>query len=151
MKIALITVLLFFGIESKSSEMKLLEFKTDYCTYFPEGTVSRPNLWKDCCISHDLWYWIGGTKSEQDQADINLKTCVTKKSSSFYGNLMYSGVRLGHLSPIKSKYIWSWGWNNKDRHYQAVTNSEKDQAKQSLSNIGEHQDLANIFIKEHLE
>ena len=151
MRLLLITILLTFGIDSQSSEVKLLEFKTDYCTYFPEGTISSPNLCRDCCIGHDLWYWIGGTKSEQDQADIDLKTCVTKKSSSFYGNLMYSGVRLGHLSPIMSKYKWSWGWNNKNRHYQTVTNSEKDQAKQLLINLDDHQDLADIFIKEHLE
>ena len=153
MKILLV-LLLFTSFESHSSnsrEGELLNFKTDYCTYFPEGTPSRPKLWQDCCVSHDLWYWIGGTKNEQDQADLVLKRCVSQKASSFYGNLMYSGVRLGHLSPIKSKYKWSWGWNKKERHFQIVSLEEKAQAKQILIGIDENLYLINKFIKEHLE
>jgi hypothetical protein len=143
----LILLLFIFTYEASSKELRLLDFKTDNCTFFPEGTVSKPDVWKDCCVSHDLWYWVGGTSKEQDQADLDLKSCVTRKSSSFYGNLMYQGVRLGHLSPIKSEYRWSWGWAEESREFQALTTDEKNKAKQLLRDIGKNQKLANDFIK----
>lgn len=144
-------ILLFISTTSYSSEIKQLKnFKTDFCTYFPEGTGARPTLWKDCCIYHDMKYWIGGTHAEQDKADITLRECVRKKANGFYAGLMYRGVRLGHYSPIKSKYRWGWGWHKKG-FYGNLTHEQLKQAKALIQQSGEDRRLINRFIKEYLE
>ena len=79
----------------------LSPFKTDLCTGFLEGPPGKPNQWAHCCILHDIAYWASGTKADSDRADKRLKHCVTKASGSFWGNLLYTGVRAGRYSPIK--------------------------------------------------
>lgn len=130
------------------SKASLHKFVTDYCTYFPEGTPNKPNLWKDCCISHDLSYWVGGDKEDQDEADLRLKKCVTGKAGNFYGSLMYRGVRMGHYSPIKNKYRWSWGWQIKDRVFQSLTDEEKTLVKQIVRKSKIKPSLIDKFIEE---
>ncbi len=106
-----------------ASDLKV--FYTDYCTGFNEGTLSHPNLWKDCCFEHDLRYWFGGTKKDEDFADLQLKKCVKNKAGTFYANIMYYGVRVGHLSPIKHKTYWGWGWTPKSKEYYAPLTKDK--------------------------
>ena len=129
--------------------MELRGFQTDLCTMFPEGTVNRPGVWKDCCIYHDLKYWIGGTKKEQYEADVKLRECVRSKTNWFYAGLMYKGVRLGHYSPIKNKYQWGWGWHKKGWFGQ-LNKDQLDKAKSLI--IGHKIDpkLKNKFIQEYL-
>ncbi|WP_216662021.1 hypothetical protein [Niveibacterium sp. COAC-50] len=42
----------------------LKPFTTDGCSSFPDGTPWQQTLWLDCCVKHDIAYWIGGTKEE---------------------------------------------------------------------------------------
>lgn len=130
----------------------LNEFKTDYCTFFPEGTPSKPDVWKDCCLQHDLAYWTGGSKSKQDLADLELKKCVTKSSSPFFGNLMYRGVRIGHYSPIKNEGYWGNGWGDKERGFKPLSLTEKEviiEAVKSLSLDPQYIDnYLKLYIKE---
>lgn len=84
-------------------------FTSDYCTFFPNGTPSRPQLWRDCCFKHDQDYWLGGSSEEQLKSDIELKECVTQVAGDLYGFIIYWGVRIGHYSPIKHKTKWGWG------------------------------------------
>lgn len=142
--------LLIFLISFSAHGSEILDFKTDLCTYFPEGTYSSPNLWKHCCIEHDLYYWVGGIKTKQDLADIKLRECVKKASNDFYGNLMYRGVVLGHLSPVKNQYKWAWGHNNELREFEALTKTEKEKAKQSLLNSHIDPQIIDKFINENL-
>jgi hypothetical protein len=102
---------------------ELKPFYTDLCTFFPEGTRLEPRLWEDCCVQHDLVYWAGGSKAQQKQSDKELKQCVTDKAGKMWGNLMYRGVRMGHLSPIKSKMKWGHGWGD-NRSFQVLDKSE---------------------------
>jgi hypothetical protein len=95
---------------SDSGDSTLQDFKTDYCTMFPNGTLFNSILWKHCCYRHDLKYWAGGTEDEQKVADNELNKCVVKASNSFYAFIIYQGVRIGHYSPIKHKSKWGWGW-----------------------------------------
>lgn len=110
---------------AKASESKLHTFETDGCTLFVDGTSSKPNLWKHCCISHDLRYWFGGTKEDMDTEDLRLKLCVEKAAGPRWAGLIYYGVRMGHYSPIKNKYQWAWGWSPK-RSYQKSSQTEID-------------------------
>jgi hypothetical protein len=84
-------------------------FVTDGCTMFPEGTPQNPQLWADCCLEHDLRFWAGGTLAARDRADLRLRDCVAERADQRTAQMMYLGVRMGHLSPVK---IPSGQWGN---------------------------------------
>ena len=109
----------------------LKPFETDGCTMFLDGTKEKPDLWKHCCTYHDLRYWYGGTLKDQDQSDLKLKHCVEKVAGTKWANLIYTGVRAGHYSPIKNKYAWAWGWNPK-RDKEPLTPTDLLYVKQEL-------------------
>lgn len=136
----LIAILTVFTSAVYANELK--NFESDYCTYFPEGTILRPGVWQDCCFNHDLRYWFGGTQADMDKADLKLRSCVSKKAGSFYGNMMYYGVRAGHYSPIKNKRKWSWGWKTKRSGELSI--EEKTVINKGLDAL----DLDEVFLKE---
>ena len=96
---------------SLRAEIKLKTFETDGCTMFVDGPKGQRNLWKHCCVEHDLRYWFGGSSEDMDAADLRLKSCVEKVGGKKWANLMYTGIRAGHYSPIKFKYRWGWAWS----------------------------------------
>lgn len=128
---------------------KVQPFVTDGCTMFPDGTRREPKLWYNCCLAHDLVYWLGGGKQLQKQADQELRACVIDVSSGFRGNLMYFGVRLGHYSPIKNKYQWGWGREGKNP-FSPVTNEEKKEALRLISPEPIESEVKENFIKNYL-
>ena len=67
--------LLFLGCESakEAGEPQLSDFKSDGCSLFVDGTFKDRDLWKGCCVEHDVAYWQGGTKKERKQADLKKK------------------------------------------------------------------------------
>ena len=91
----------------------LKPFVTDGCTMFVDGTISSPGLWRSCCVEHDLRYWYGGSDSEMDATDNHIRDCVERVAGASWAKVVYTGIRAGHYSPIKNKYQWSWGWNQK--------------------------------------
>lgn len=119
---ALICILLplFAAETSRALDSPLLRpFETDYCTGFPEGTRSNPDLWKHCCIEHDLHFWAGGSIQARRRADRRIKECITEAGAPGIGKLMYLGIRLGALSPFKiKKKKWGNAWvdGRGDRH-----------------------------------
>lgn len=147
----MIRFLLAFTLILPAFGAELSPFSSDECTYFPEGTHSQPKLWAECCVEHDLKYWIGGTKSEQVTSDLQLKDCVSQKSSEFYGELMYRGVVLGHLSPIKSETRWSWGFGKPYREFQALSKDDKDLALEIIEQADIDPDMKRRFIKQYLK
>jgi hypothetical protein len=89
-------------------------FTTDYCTNYPEGTRSEPDLWKHCCLFHDLYLWAGGSKKDRLASDRELKSCIEKTGAHFEANLMYMAVRAGSYSPIKYPDMrWGNAWTNR--------------------------------------
>ncbi len=88
----------------------LKPFFTDGCTLFLDGTNKHPNLWVHCCKEHDMRYWFGGSEADRDKTDLRLKACVQDVAGETWAALIYAGVKTGHLSPIKNKTHWSWGW-----------------------------------------
>jgi len=119
---------------SKESAVALKPFFTDGCTLFLEGPKDRPNLWRHCCIEHDLRYWFGGTKDNRDATDLRLKSCIDKVAGSNWARVIYYGVKTGHLSPIKNKTQWNWGWKEK-RDYGPLTSDEVSAVKRQLSHM----------------
>lgn len=132
----LFTLAPIVGAESdtKESSHLLKPFFTDGCTLFIEGPKDKPNLWKHCCVEHDLRYWFGGSKEDMNATDLRLKACVDKVAGANWANMIYYGVKTGHLSPIKNKTQWNWGWKEK-REYGPLSSDEVSAVKLELSQM----------------
>jgi hypothetical protein len=141
----MIISLLFF-LSFNIHAFTLNEFKTDYCTMYKEGPANDPEAWKDCCLEHDMYYWAGGTIKERKVADLRLKECVEDLGYPLEAKLIYSGVLLGHLSPIKSKYPWNNGWKGK-RQYLSLTTSERQQVEMMIKKTPYPEEVVNIFLE----
>jgi hypothetical protein len=103
-------VLLLSGVLSGHSA-ELRPFSTDFCTNFPEGTRSRPDLWKHCCLIHDLNFWAGGSSVDRNAADLELRSCIEATGAKATARMMYWAVRTGSLSPVKyPEKRWGNGW-----------------------------------------
>ncbi len=91
----------------------LKPFSTNGCTGFPDGTLNHPELWRHCCILHDLAFWAGGCERDRDRADLDLRDCVSNVAGAPLGFVLYVGVRIGSWSPIKIKSErWNHGWQD---------------------------------------
>jgi hypothetical protein len=112
---------------------------------FFDGTSERPDLWKHCCLEHDIHYWYGGSDENLNQADINLRSCVNKVAGNTWAQLIYLGVRAGHLSPIKNKHKWSWGWETKRGNAQ-INEPEKLYILEELRRLPYNSDFIERYI-----
>lgn len=113
-------------------ELELADFTSDGCSMFIDGTFEKPELWKECCLLHDMAYWKGGTEEERKQADLAFKACVEKKTGDpILANLMYEVVRAGGAPHFPTWYRWGYGWPL-GRGYQALTSEEEQLAEQKL-------------------
>lgn len=93
---------------------RLSGFETDYCTNYPEGTKAEPELWKHCCLMHDMFFWAGGDKSDRLESDLELRTCIEETGARTQAKIMYAAVRAGSLSPVKyPKMRWNNGWDGR--------------------------------------
>lgn len=128
------------------AEIRLKPFVTDGCTLFLDGPPDTPNLWKKCCVEHDLRYWFGGTIEDRKKADLHLRSCVEKLSTKKWAMIIYHGVRAGHYSPVKNKHHWGWGWNLKRKNI-SLSQDENRYILNELQNLNlEGVDLYD-FIK----
>jgi hypothetical protein len=101
---------LFFSMAAHAGLIQR-PFVTDGCTDWVNGTKTQPNLWLHCCVEHDLHFWAGGTKEMRDTADLRLRDCVSETGAKTEAIIMYWGVRLGSISPIKySSMAWGNAW-----------------------------------------
>ncbi|MCK4840575.1 MAG: hypothetical protein KAT04_01685 [Methylococcales bacterium] len=90
---------------------QLANFSSDGCSQFPDGTLTQTDLWCECCISHDLAYWQGGSQKQKQQADKTLRDCVLQKTNNkLFANIMYYGVTVGGLPVFPTWYRWGYGW-----------------------------------------
>ena len=132
------------------SDMGLALFESDGCSKWPEGTDENPWLWRDCCFTHDLHYWMGGTSQERLDADVELKQCVESRGQDFQAIVIYMGVRVGGTPNTNASFRWGFGWPE-GREYSELTEDEKREAAAKLrrSNFSERDHgLVDIFINE---
>ena len=86
-------------------------FVTDGCTAWSEGTPRQPELWRHCCVRHDLAFW-AGSAGKRDQADLELRDCVAETGQRGIAKLMYFGIRAGRKSPRKIAGMqWGNAWS----------------------------------------
>lgn len=95
-------------LPAAASELK--PFATDGCSDFPDGTLEHKTLWLNCCIAHDLAYWLGGTYEQRQLADEELEACVAKVGEPEIALLMLAGVRVGGSPYWPTRYRWGYGW-----------------------------------------
>ena len=80
-------------------------FTSDGCSGFPNGD------WLECCVRHDLPYWMGGTREERANADLALKRCVSDKGHPVVAAIMHFGVRIGGIWWLPTPFRWGFGWD----------------------------------------
>ncbi|SDK63437.1 hypothetical protein [Microbulbifer yueqingensis] len=107
-------------------------FTSDGCSLFPDGTVEKPELWLECCRTHDLAYWHGGTYAERLQADRALEACVTDAGEPDIALMMLAGVRVGGSAFLPTSFRWGYGWPYL-RGYQPLTDSERRLVEAALA------------------
>ena len=130
----------------KGAALELKPFFTDGCTMFIDGPRDQPELWRNCCVEHDLRFWFGGSAEDREVTDLRLKSCVEKVAGAYWANLIYYGVKTGQLSSIKSKTHWNWGWKQK-REYGPLSAEEVSIVKSEL----EHMTVPEVDIPDFLK
>jgi len=131
-KTSCLVLCLFSTSFAASSATLLQEFHSDGCSFFPNGTWSKPKLWCHCCVQHDLAYWQGGSNAQRKKADQRLAHCVQQAVGKTTATLMYFGVRIGGSAFFPTQHRWGYGWPF-GRGYQPLNAKEQKQVNQ-LSN-----------------
>ena len=102
---------------------ELAPFTTDGCSAFPDGTLTRKQLWLDCCTEHDYVYWKGGTVQQRLDADVQLEQCVAVVGEPRIAAFMLAGVRVGGVPYLPTSFRWGYGWPYPGR-YRALSEQE---------------------------
>lgn len=109
------------------------DFSSDGCSQFPDGTFSQEDLWCDCCITHDIAYWQGGSRQQKNRADHELRACVVNKTGNLWlADLMYYGVTFGGLPQFPTWYRWGYGWHY-GRGFQLLNAQEQQEVSKKLT------------------
>jgi tyrosine-protein phosphatase SIW14 len=110
----------------------LRPFSSDGCSLFPDGTIRDRTKWCDCCLSHDIAYWQGGSTDERKKADEALRKCVHERTGDKnLAETMYLGVRAGGHPAFPAWYRWAYGWSY-GRGYRPLSDKEKEQVHERL-------------------
>jgi hypothetical protein len=79
-------------------------FVSDGCSLWPDGH------WVECCVAHDLTYWMGGSGAERRRADSDLRRCVSDGGHPFMARIMFLGVRAAGVHWLPTPFRWGFGW-----------------------------------------
>lgn len=113
--------------------MSLVPFTSDGCSLFPDGTFEIRDKWCDCCQTHDVAYWQGGSSDERVLADAALRKCVlTRTGDKGLAETMSFGVKVGGSPAFPTWYRWGYGWPY-GRGYQPLSRVEKLQVQKRLA------------------
>ncbi|MDH5392270.1 MAG: FAD-binding oxidoreductase [Gammaproteobacteria bacterium] len=130
-------VLLFLLLPATSDlyATELRAFKSDGCSAFPNGTSGQNDLWLNCCIEHDKYYWVGGTYEERLNADQRLKRCVARSGEPAIAMLMLAAVRIAGTPFLPTSFRWGYGWPVY-RGYKALSAEEVEAVNLQISQPG---------------
>jgi len=107
----------------------LRPFFSDGCSLSPDGLTgtSRDQVWVQCCVQHDVAYWLGGTSDEKTQADELFHNCISAHGFPRVATLYRSAVGTFGGPANTQTFRWGYGWNYQ-RSFQPLTESERQQA-----------------------
>lgn len=93
----------------------LRSFISDGCSLAPDRfpVILESEDWIDCCVAHDIEYWLGGTQAEKQIADVELKTCISKKGSPQVAKIYEQAVQKFGGWENSTTFRWGYGWNFK--------------------------------------
>lgn len=104
-------------------------FTSDGCSSSPDSIFGHSII--HCCVAHDFDYWLGGTRTQKQQADENLKQCIQAAVPAWeiVGTVYKLGVIIGGspriLDGINSPFPWRWGYGWGQNHgYLSSTKAE---------------------------
>lgn len=107
----------------------LKPFTTDGCSLYPDGTEAAPQEWRDCCVTHDIAYWQGGTRKQRLAADESFRACVVQRSEDpGRAARMFHGVRAGGSAALPTPFRWGYGWGY-GRGYEPLNAEERAQVR----------------------
>lgn len=125
--IGFIIACLFLTTACQANSLK--PFTTDGCSLWIDGTPEQPNLWRHCCVAHDLDYWKGGSEAQRKASDERIQACVKEAQGSGMANYIYTNVRWGGSPYWMNNYRWGYGWDYFDgvwpRGYKVPTAEEQ--------------------------
>jgi hypothetical protein len=128
-------ILIFAAVVTFSGcnpQNELKDFSSDGCSLFPDRDLIFKKDWCECCFTHDIAYWKGGTRDERLLADTALRDCVYQKTGNkLLADSVYHGVRLGGSPYFYNWYRWGYGWSYK-RKYKPLTHDEEMTAQKKL-------------------
>jgi len=76
-----------------------------------DGCTLAPNLdFRDCCDWHDTRYWIGGTREQRRQVDLQFRQCIAERDHNILSHLYYFGVRVCGTPYLPTPWRWGFGW-----------------------------------------
>jgi len=107
-------------------------FVTDGCSWFPDGSCEQDNLWRECCVTHDRTYWVGGSRDERMEADRILQECVADKGAPKTATMMRIGVWFGGTPYLPMYFRWGFGWPYL-RGYKALTAEERKEVDRRIA------------------
>ncbi|HEY6011981.1 MAG TPA: dual specificity protein phosphatase family protein, partial [Nitrospirota bacterium] len=143
---AVLLLVLFTGCASAGAS-DLHPFASDGCSLFPDGTIKDRAKWCDCCFTHDIAYWQGGTEEDRKKADEALRDCVLERTKDKgLAETMYIGVRAGGHPAFLTWYRWGYGWSY-GRGYKPLTGGEQQQVRKALDEY--RQKHPDGYCKEH--
>ncbi|WP_127715916.1 FAD-binding oxidoreductase [Halobacteriovorax sp. HLS] len=128
LKSKLYSYILIFFLIFQVSASTLNPFDTDGCSMVPDGTPRNPQMWKQCCLWHDIAYWKGGTRKDRRTADKNFNLCLKEFGPNFIGFIYYYGVRVGGHPSARLPFSWGYGWESY-RGYRELNQQELEQVQ----------------------
>jgi len=137
-------------LTSVAAADELKYFTTDGCSSFPDGTLEQKQLWRACCVVHDLAYWKGGSKKARKDSDLELKACVAKVGEPGIAELMLAGVRVGGTPWLPTRFRWGYGWPFL-RGYTEIADSEVKEVERKLETAAALLREENVEIKIDLD
>ncbi len=108
----------------KSNGRVLRPFASDGCSMSPDGVPGSDREWVQCCVHHDVDYWLGGTEAEKEAADNELQRCIARKGYPEIGRLYRAFVKRFGGANSSQIFRWGYGWNYK-RPYSPLSESEE--------------------------
>ena len=115
------------GPGTEPMNQKILRpFSTDGCSQSPDKLIGVEIV--DCCVRHDIAYWLGGTREEKEESDRQLGQCIQRQGSELMAKAYQTGVAIGGSPTLKNTFRWGYGWDSV-RQYGPITPSEWNQAE----------------------
>lgn len=89
---------------------ELAPFHSDGCTAFPDSDRDTRVSWADCCLEHDIAYWVGGSRHDRLHADRRLRACLEKYPTPLPAAVVERTVRITGWPYWPTPFRWGFGW-----------------------------------------